>query len=120
MFKIVRKRKVDFIEAVCPRCGGNLELDSNMEIAHCSRCHLRCVIDDNLDKNSKLKTIDKFIGLFERQQNIKREYEKEKREQDLLERRRQEIQSNKITIGSIVLFIFIIVIIILMSMIEKM
>ncbi len=40
----VFKRKIEFISAKCPECNGNLEFDSNIEIATCSNCGAQCLV----------------------------------------------------------------------------
>lgn len=80
------KKKVEFFAAVCPKCGGNLEFDANMETAYCSKCGLRCLVDENISKRAKFSPSDKLIGFLERQQNIIRE---NKKRQALVEQEEQ-------------------------------
>lgn len=86
------KKDIKFIPATCPRCSGNLEIDSNFEIVYCLQCGLKCVIDDKVSRKRKQKitTFDKVIGFVERQQTIKR-----KEKQVKLQKQGEEEQRNR-------------------------
>lgn len=75
--KLFNNKNVEFIPAFCPNCKCNLEIDSNFEVAYCSFCGLRCIINDRLNKKQKQNNLDKVISFVERQQNIKREIKRQ-------------------------------------------
>lgn len=49
-------KKPEFIAAVCLLCGGNLELDSNFEIARCKDCGAESIIR-NVNKKKKREVL---------------------------------------------------------------
>ena len=57
-------KKPEFIAAVCPLCGGNLELDSNFEIARCKECGAESIIRNVNKKKKKSNNIKKHRNRF--------------------------------------------------------
>ena len=102
--KLFKSKKPEFIAAICPECGGKLELDDNFETAFCTECGAHCIVE-NVVKKSKLKkqtNLDKIIGYIERRQDLRRK--------DRAERvARQERQLKKTW------FIYIVVLIIIFA-----
>ncbi len=108
---LFNNKKIEFIPAICPNCKCNLEIDSNFEVAYCTTCGLRCIINDKLGKKQKQTNLDKVISFVERQQNIKREL---KRQEEI--KQEKENEENKLfwkkygwllIVFLIILFIFI-------------
>ena len=112
-------KKVEFIAAVCPKCGGRLELDVNFEVAYCSNCGTQCIIR-NAKKRVKRSSLDKILEFAEKQNNVRRhdiqEYQRKKNEKKQLdeelriqrkEERKQWWSKHwlKITIISLIVFI---------------
>lgn len=83
------KKKASFIACECPKCGGNLELDSEMKLAFCKECGVQCVVADLPRRHEKKKTnLETVISFVERQQNLYR--------QDKIEKQKlQEIEDKK-------------------------
>ncbi len=48
-------KKPEFVAAVCPLCGDNLELDANFEIARCKDCGAESIIRNVNEKEKKEK-----------------------------------------------------------------
>ena len=48
------KRKIEFVSAICPECGGNLELDATLETAYCQYCGAMCIVKNAQKKNLKM------------------------------------------------------------------
>lgn len=78
-------KKPEFIAAVCPLCGGNLELDSNFEIARCKDCGAESIIRNVNKKKKKRSSLEVVVDYVERRQDLhradKREKEKKKEEE---------------------------------------
>ena len=87
------KRKITFVSAKCPECGGNLELDSNMATAICQNCGAQCIVE-NKPKKKRATGLETVIGFVERQQTLRRkdkqEKQRKKEEEERLERERME------------------------------
>lgn len=50
---LFNNKKIEFIPVICLNCKCNLEIDSNFEVAYCSTCGLRCIINEKLGKKQK-------------------------------------------------------------------
>ena len=61
-----------FTAAICPRCGGRLELDSNYEIGYCKECGSQVVVQ-NVKKNYLFDPIDKITSFIDKQQSLIRQ-----------------------------------------------
>lgn len=82
------KKKVSFVACECPKCGGNLELDSEMKVAFCKSCGVQCLVTDIQRKHEKKTNLETVISFVERQQNLYR--------QDKIEKAKlQEIEKQK-------------------------
>ena len=77
-----KDKNIQFIPAVCPKCGGRLELDSSFEVAYCKDCGCQVFIK-NAHRSEK-GIFDKVVGVVERQQEIVR--------QDMQEEQRKEAE----------------------------
>ena len=75
-------KKIEFIPAVCPKCGGRLEIDSSFEVAYCKDCGFQVFIKNA--KRGERGLFDKVLGAFERQQEFLR--------QDIQEEKRKEME----------------------------
>ena len=65
-------RRPEFIAAVCPRCGGRLELDNNYEIGYCKECGSQVIIQ-NVNKKYQFDPIDKITSFIDKQQSLIRQ-----------------------------------------------
>ena len=65
-------RRPEFIAAVCPRCGGRLELDSNFEIGYCKEYGSQVIIQ-NVNKKYQFDSIDKLTSFIDKQQSLIRQ-----------------------------------------------
>ncbi len=83
------KRKIKFVSAICPKCGGNLELDSTLETAYCQYCGSQCIVE-NAVRKKKETSLDKVIAFIERQQDLKRKDRVIKQKQLEVEKRKSE------------------------------
>lgn len=117
---LFKKRESKFIPATCPKCSGNLEIDSNFEIAYCLQCGLKCVIDDRISKKRKLKvtTFDKIIRFYERQLTIHREQRQAKLQEIKEEEQKAAEWSNKYGWVFLVIFIVLMAFVMIMSFLE--
>ena len=61
-----------FTAAVCPRCGGRFELDSNYEIGYCKECGSQVVVQ-NVNKKYQFDPIDKLTSFIDKQQSLIRQ-----------------------------------------------
>ncbi|MBQ2710373.1 MAG: hypothetical protein IJF66_00310 [Clostridia bacterium] len=67
------KRKPKFIAAVCPQCGGNLEMDADLQTAYCTKCGAHCLIEDvQIRKPKKETPLQTVVGFIERQSDLNR------------------------------------------------
>lgn len=115
---LFKKKKVEFIPAVCPRCNCNLEVDSNLEVAYCPTCGLRCIINENLGKKEKQSNFDKVISFVERQQNIKRELQKQEEIKQEKQNEENKLFWKKYAWIFILSFILLFIFIMIMSILE--
>ena len=92
------KRKPKFIAAVCPQCGGNLEMDAQLQTAYCTKCGAHCLIEDVQVRKPKKETpLQTVVGFVERQSDLNRKDRAAKRQQREEEKRRHEEESKKST-----------------------
>ena len=83
-----------FTAAVCPRCGGRLELDSNYEIGYCKECGSQVVVQ-NVKKNYIFDPIDKLTTFIDKQQSLIRQDKIEQERKLELERQQKIIFKEK-------------------------
>lgn len=83
-----------FTAAVCPRCGGRLELDSNYEIGYCKECGSQVVVQ-NVKKNYIFDPIDKLTTFIDKQQSLIRQDKIENQRKLELERQQKLILKEK-------------------------
>lgn len=115
------KRKPKFIAAVCPQCGGNLEMDSQLQTATCTKCGAQCLVEDvQIRKPKKETPLQTVVGFVERQADFnrrdraarrqQREEEREaKRKRQEEERKRNAKQTRTFAIvGGILLLVLLI------------
>lgn len=137
-----KKKKTEFIAAVCPKCGGNLEMDTNLKTAYCQQCGAHCLIE-NAPKSKKTTTLQTVISFFEREQDLKKkeksqnptmmqtvinfvEKQQEQRRKDkeaerlrkIEEKRRDDIATRKILIGCGIVLAVIFVFVVIMAGLE--
>ena len=79
-----------FTAAVCPRCGGRLELDSNYEIGYCKECGSQVVVQ-NVNKKYQFDPIDKLTSFIDKQQSLIRQDKIEQERKLELERQQKMI-----------------------------
>lgn len=72
------ERKPKFVAAVCPNCGGNLELDSNFKVAICKECGAQCIVQNVKNKKEKKTSLEVVVDFVERQQSLHRADKREK------------------------------------------
>ena len=76
------KRKPKFIAAVCPQCGGNLEMDAQLQTAYCTKCGAHCLIEDVQVRKPKKETpLQTVVGFVERQSDLNRKDRAARRQQ---------------------------------------
>lgn len=92
------KRKIEFVSAICPECGGNLELDATLETAYCQYCGAMCIVK-NAQKKKKETSLDKVIGFVERQQDLRRKDRVEIQKRKDEEKRKAEEEQKKLKSG---------------------
>ena len=85
-----KDKNIQFIPAICPKCGGRLELDSSFEVAYCKDCGSHVFIKNA--KRSEKGAFDKVVSVIERQQELVR--------QDMQEEIRKQ-QENEIRLESL-------------------
>ena len=88
------KRKVGFQTAICPKCGGNLEMDSKLKIAICKNCGVECIVK-NAPKVKNKSKFEMVFDYFEKQQALKRKDKKEQEQKIEDEKRKKELQIEK-------------------------
>ena len=83
------KRKASFIACECPKCKGNLELDSEMKVAFCQNCGVQCVVTNIQKHHEKKKSnLEIVISFVERQQSLLRKDKLEKEKQRIVEEKK--------------------------------
>ncbi len=86
------QKQIKFVSAICPKCNGNLQLDTNLERAFCQYCGAQCIVE-NASKSKRNKSkLEIVLDFVERQQaSLKREeLEREKRAEKKKRLRREE------------------------------
>lgn len=92
------KRKPKFIAAVCPQCGGNLEMDADLQTAYCTKCGAHCLIEDvQIRKPKKETPLQTVVGFVERQSDLNRKDRAARRQQREEEKRMHEEEAKKST-----------------------
>ena len=88
------KRKPKFIAAVCPQCGGNLEMDADLQTAYCTKCGAHCLIEDvQIRKPKKETPLQTVVGFVERQSDLNRKdraARRQQREEERIAKRQQQ------------------------------
>ncbi|MBQ8167918.1 MAG: hypothetical protein IJV78_03615 [Clostridia bacterium] len=115
------KRKPKFIAAVCPQCGGNLEMDAQLQTAYCTKCGAHCLVEDvQIRKPRKETPLQTVVGFIERQSDLnrkdraarqqQREEERAARRQQQEEERKEKAKSAKVAaiVGGILLVVLMI------------
>lgn len=77
-----------FTAAVCPRCGGRLELDSNYEIGYCKECGSQVIVQ-NVNKKYQFDPIDKLTSFIDKQQSLIRQDKAELEKKAMLEKQQK-------------------------------
>ena len=121
------KRKPKFIAAVCPQCGGNLEMDSQLQTATCAKCGAQCLVEDvQIRKPKKETPLQTVVGFVERQADInrrdraarrqQREEEREaKRKRQEEERKRNAKQTRTFAIVGVILLLVLLIFTVVMA-----
>ncbi len=115
------KRKPKFIAAVCPQCGGNLEMDADLQTAYCTKCGAHCLVEDvQIRKPKKETPLQTVVGFVERQADLnrkdraarqqRRDEEKQAKRQQQEEERAKQAKSTKVAaiVGGILLTVIIV------------
>jgi len=93
------KRKPKFIAAVCPQCGGNLEMDAQLQTAYCTKCGAHCLVEDvQIRKPKKETPLQTVVGFVERQADLNRKDKaarRQQREEERAARRQQQEEERK-------------------------
>lgn len=93
------KRKPKFIAAVCPQCGGNLEMDAQLQTAYCTKCGAHCLVEDvQIRKPRKETPLQTVVGFVERQADLNRKDKaarRQQREEERAARRQQQEEERK-------------------------
>lgn len=115
------RRKPKFIAAVCPQCGGNLEMDAQLQTAYCTKCGAHCLVEDvQIRKPRKETPLQTVVGFVERQSDLnrkdrvarqqRRDEERAARRQQQEEERKEKAKSTKIAaiVGGVLLAVIMI------------
>lgn len=90
------KKEPKFVAAICPQCGGNLEMDSTLQTAFCQSCGAHCLMENVKKQKQKNPTaMQSIIGFVERQQELRRKDKAEKRQREEEEKKKHEAQIKK-------------------------
>lgn len=69
-------KKRNYEAAICPKCGGNLEVDGNFKRGFCKECGVQVIIDNkssNFINKSNESDLNKVISFIERHESIARQ-----------------------------------------------
>jgi len=93
------RRKPKFIAAVCPQCGGNLEMDAQLQTAYCTKCGAHCLVEDvQIRKPRKETPLQTVVGFVERQSDLNRKdrvARQQRRDEERAARRQQQEEERK-------------------------
>lgn len=93
------KRKPKFIAAVCPQCGGNLEMDAQLQTAYCTKCGAHCLIEDVQVRKPKKETpLQTVVSFVERQSDLNRKdraARRQQREEERIAKQQQQEEERK-------------------------
>ena len=93
------KRKPKFIAAVCPQCGGNLEMDAQLQTAYCTKCGAHCLVEDvQIRKPKKETPLQTVVGFVERQSDLNRKdraARQQRRDEERIARQQQQAEEKK-------------------------
>ncbi len=83
------KRKIEFVSAICPKCQGNLRLNTKMDRATCEHCGAECIVENTSKQSRKQGKLELVFDFIERQQEIRRQGKQERQEAKKEERKRE-------------------------------
>ncbi len=84
------KKKIQFTSAICPKCQGNLRLNTSMDRATCEHCGAECIVENASKQAKKQGKLELVLGFIERQQELHRQDKKEKQEKKKEERKKEQ------------------------------
>lgn len=87
-------KQIQFVSAICPKCKGHLELDSNLETAFCQYCGAQCIVKNAPKKEKNQGKLETVLNFLERQQSLIRQ-DKYERQRQIDEEEKQKKESLK-------------------------
>ncbi len=112
-------KEIKFVSAVCPRCKGNLRLDSNLETAFCQYCGTQCIVENAQKKAKKESKLEIVLDFVERQQALYSQDKREQRRKQAEEERKQTEKLRKSWWKYALVFIGLFALLILIGILEK-
>ena len=112
-------KEIKFVSAICPRCKGNLRLDSNLETAFCQYCGAQCIVENVQKKMKKESKLEIVLDFVERQQALYNQDKREQRQKQAEAERKQTEKLRKSWWIYALIFVGLFTLLIVMGILEK-